>query len=193
MIGLAAGLTGARAGTPRRLSPTSPKMTSPTPTGSATRRASRPCERPPGRERRARVAGFYCCERRGRAPLGFGPVGEPTWVAQLPRRSRRGSRDGSPARCGLLAWCRANRGRGNNPTRPGTTCVPLDRRTAVLGAGSARGRERARFIGAERARRPGGAGRPCCDRGLGRSRRSRGAAVGSACEARSGSRLSGSR
>ena len=115
MIGLAAGLTGARAGTPRRRSPTSPKRTSPTPTGSPTRRASRPLVSDRrgangGLESPASTAPSGAAGLRGGSDRSASRPG----LRSFPRRGRRGSRDGSPATCGLLAWCRANRGRRNN-------------------------------------------------------------------------------
>ena len=95
-------------------------------------------------------------------------------LRSFPRRSGRGNRDGTPATCGLLTWRRANRGRGHNPHPTGHD--PCAARPAD-GSGRRRSVPRSRASalhrrGAGAPRR--GTVRPCCDRGLGRSRRSRG-------------------
>ena len=193
MIGLAAGLTGARAGTPRRLSPTSPKRTSPTPTGSATRRPSRRWLVTAGA--RTEVSSRRLLLLRAARP---GSAGVRTGLrADLGCAACRDAVDAGIA-TGLRRRAAFSRGAESaevgttTRSRPGTTWVPPDRRTAVAGAGAARGRERARFIGAERAGRAGTLVDPVVAgdwEGAGAA----GAAVGSACDARAGSRFSGSR
>ena len=170
MIGLAAGLTGARAGI-TTAQPDEPEDDEPDadrqrdqeskPAFVSDRRGANGGLESPASTAASGAAVLHRTGRR--ADLGWQPraaVG--AGVVTGVRRGAAFSRGAERTEAGAITR-----------TRPGTTCVPLDRRTAVLGAGSARGRERARFIGAERAP-PRRAGRPCCDRGLGRSRRSRG-------------------
>jgi len=114
----------------------------------------------------------------GAAGLGWGSDrgARRPGLRSFPRHSRRGNRDRTPAPCGLLASCRAGRGRDNNPLPAGH-----DLGAARPSDGSGRRRRGPRSRARAFHRRGAGgprrrAGRPCCSRGLGRSRsrRSRG-------------------
>jgi hypothetical protein len=196
MIWLAAGPTAARAGARRRPRPT-PKRTSAMPTGSPIRRARRPLSVAAGtptvatkrRASRLREAGPYSTGVRTgrRAEMGC-------------RTSRRVLGGGVPTgvrRCtpSLRGTVLAEAGAATR-TRPRTTRVGTDRgtETARVDARTARDRELTRTTGgALRARPPDKLFDPAATDGWGGAWVAGGSGGGSACGARGGRRLSGSR
>ena len=157
MIGLAAGLTGARAGTPTTAQPDEPEEDEP----DADRQPDQETQPTLVSDRGARteVSSRRLLLLRAARPGSAGVrTGRRADLGCAASRAAVGAanRDGTPAPCRLLAWCRASRGPGNNPHPSGhdLSCRPTGGRQWPAPA-RAQDRERARFIGAERARRAG--------------------------------------